>query len=794
MVGSQLKQLKASLKAAGLVGQTNSRKKGKKHSKKTPNESRRDDKQQILEKIREDFNPFDLKVSRSKREDLLEKKRVVGKPGISKQAGEENRRAAFEAKRSRKNKVGGLVDRRFGEGNSQMSAEEKMLARFVKERQTQASRSSVFNLEDADEDTLTHYGQSLAFDETADDEDEDEPFFSQKGESKLAEPEEEPVGRKKTKQEVMREIIAKSKRYKRERQKLAEQTQFAVQELDEDFDNVMGTLISVPQQEAAPATKTEEEKKYDMKVKQIALDRRAAPADRTKTEEELEKERKERQEKLEAERQRRMEGEDLEEHGGADDLDDVWEGASDMNEDSMSENEDAEELEQDEQSPAVEEPSVIKIGGKVITVKSTVKGKCPATLDDMIEATKDMETKDISTFVVGIFKTYQPKLAHGNKEKIGVFSRVLVQYMLYLAENYDSKNAELADFLAKLIKSMCEKYPEEMCEEFRLQLKNLQHILQKRDFSMFPRQRDLLLFTLIGATFSTSDLYHLVVTPASLLIGELLEVMQINSKVHHLFAGIYFCDLLLQYQRLSKRLIPEAVNFLERALLALIPEPEKIENTYLCVTPKTTKLTLASNTQLPESLDPLTLSNWKDSGQKQRLNLLLKAVTTLDNSLSMLKESGAFLDLIKPFEVILRHMVKYYAASSVPGVLTKVQNLTRIAKLDRHPLKLQAHRAVAIPTYLPKFEENFNPDKKSYDPDQTRQEISKLRHQIKQERKQNLREIRRDTQFEAREQLKLKRKEYEEYHAKMARIINSIQTEEGAAKNEYEREKKRRKK
>ena len=58
-----------------------------------------------------------------------------------------------------KDKVGGLVDRRFGENDPTMSLEERMLARFTKERQ-RSSKGALYNLEDEDE--LTHYGQSLS--------------------------------------------------------------------------------------------------------------------------------------------------------------------------------------------------------------------------------------------------------------------------------------------------------------------------------------------------------------------------------------------------------------------------------------------------------------------------------------------------------------------------------------------------------------------------------------------------------------------------------------------------------
>lgn len=59
----------------------------------------------------------------------------------------------------KKDRSGGIVDRRFGENDPTMTPEERMLERFTKERQ-RASRGTAFNLEDEDE--LTHYGQSLS--------------------------------------------------------------------------------------------------------------------------------------------------------------------------------------------------------------------------------------------------------------------------------------------------------------------------------------------------------------------------------------------------------------------------------------------------------------------------------------------------------------------------------------------------------------------------------------------------------------------------------------------------------
>jgi nucleolar protein 14 len=65
-----------------------------------------------------------------------------------------------------KNKTGVFVDKRFGEYDTSMTAEERMLQRFQHERVKRHERSGAFNLPDTEEgeeegDSLTHGGQSL---------------------------------------------------------------------------------------------------------------------------------------------------------------------------------------------------------------------------------------------------------------------------------------------------------------------------------------------------------------------------------------------------------------------------------------------------------------------------------------------------------------------------------------------------------------------------------------------------------------------------------------------------------
>src|SRR4051794_25150114 len=103
MPGSQLKKLKASLKNAGVIGQPQKSKKVKNRLRKsrdgaTTNSDSRVSRDAALQSIREEFNPFDIKKNREKYSVAggRKVKGTQGKPGISKQIGEETvRRSSF---------------------------------------------------------------------------------------------------------------------------------------------------------------------------------------------------------------------------------------------------------------------------------------------------------------------------------------------------------------------------------------------------------------------------------------------------------------------------------------------------------------------------------------------------------------------------------------------------------------------------------------------------------------------------------------------------------------------------
>jgi len=245
MAGSQLKRLKASLKEQGVIGPQKSKKQKRQQAQELKgNGEKRLQRGEVLSQIREQFNPFQFKtnargpkfeVTTNRPANDRAAKGITGRPGLSKAQGEERRRQTLLVEMQRRNKVGGLVDRRFGEDDPNLSLEDKMIERFAREQQRSHKKGSLFDLEDDDEpmEGLTHGGKAITFedmekDALRDDFDEDLPSDDDDGmhperramkrmrlneDGELEGDDGEP-DRKKTKKEIYEEIIAKSKLHK----------------------------------------------------------------------------------------------------------------------------------------------------------------------------------------------------------------------------------------------------------------------------------------------------------------------------------------------------------------------------------------------------------------------------------------------------------------------------------------------------------------------------------------------------------------------------------------------------
>jgi len=134
MAGSQLKRLKASLREQGVIGPQKSKKQRKQEATSggQGTAANRHSKNAQLAGIREQFNPFDLKHNvRGPKFDVTTNrpatgnaaKGIHGRPNEAKALGEERRRQTLLVEMNRRNKVGGIDDKRFGENDPSLAPE-----------------------------------------------------------------------------------------------------------------------------------------------------------------------------------------------------------------------------------------------------------------------------------------------------------------------------------------------------------------------------------------------------------------------------------------------------------------------------------------------------------------------------------------------------------------------------------------------------------------------------------------------------------------------------------------------
>ncbi|KAF9534593.1 nucleolar protein 14 [Crepidotus variabilis] len=888
--GSQLSQLKSALSNAGIIGQPS----GNKRKRAALTEKDKEKRVAKLDEIHRRLNPFDLKVTKLKHDVGGRKlKGIAGKPAQSKQAGIEQRKQTLLKEYETKDRAGGIVDRRFGENDPSMSLEERMLERFTRERQ-RASKGVTFNLED--ENNLTHYGQSLSklddFDNVglqmdSDDEDVDsgqisrdivsKSHFGGFDENEESDDDEEGPARKKSKTEVMAEVMAKSKEHKLRRQMEKDAADNVRHELDDQF-AALRDLIFVPDPSASGSNATPLGNKqtseapgkisvdvatskelnpddYDQHVRELAFDKRAKPTDRSKTDEELALEAKEALEKAEKKRRKRMlglpESDSERESGksrgkrkrGADDLEDDFEAelgeyedlgsglrerASGLVEESDGEGEEEGEEEDEEEDgdlPSVDEDGDSSDQGEERGHEELVspKGKrgkeilkqplpftfpCPGTHEEFLNIVENVDEAEIPTVVQRIRTLHHTSFAPENKSKLQELAGVLIDHVLYVSAA-SKPQFDVISNLFPHIQAIAQTYPIPIAQQFNEKLllmhKNLKRGISRGPLSpsvkTWPGLPELSLLRLIGLIWPTSDLNHAVVSPTRILMGAYLGLCRVRSLVD-MTSGMFLSTLFFQYEALSKRLVPEAINFLINTILHLAPHKftdlASLPGGFACpdfrsnlCQPLALKYTAKKKlVSRKPNLSDLIAADEQD--EQAKADLLSLSLQLLAKYADMYKGLDGFLDLFSPIAEVLRGVESKSLfdghKTQLATTIDTLQRLLKFAGQARKPLRLQSHKPIPIPSYVPKFESSSSNYLRKREPDHEKNQSAKLRAQYKQERKGAIRELRKDAKFLANVEQKKQVEKDRAYNDRMRRVFGGIEGER-AEQKKMEREK-----
>lgn len=395
---------------------------------------------------------------------------------------------------------------------------------------------------------------------------------------------------------------------------------------------------------------------------------------------------------------------------------------------------------------------------------------------------------------------------------------MLIDHLIYTTSSPSSASFKHSTTLLTHIFSLSQTYPISSSTHFRNKLtlmqKNLSRGLQAGPLlsssRTWPGAGELALLRTVGLLWSTSDFSHPVVAPALLLISQYLGQCRVRD-LKDVASGLFLCSLVLQYEALSKRLVPEAVNFVAQAVLLLFPvgdrpaeEGEGSELVGRYPAPdagraeledmkigKTAASDGTSREQEPSTTDLLRVmasspsSNSQSQGDHIKENLGSLLLSLVGEFATMYNSLPAFIELFEPILNTLERIEAEDLSATLQRRLSGIQDsLRRMLKFShqaRRPLTLQSHKPIPIPTYLPKFDAGYAPGRR-FDPDVERNELSKLKALVKKEKKGAIRELRKDSRFIAAEKAKIQKEKDREYKSKIDRIQAGLQQERSEEK------------
>ncbi|XP_071827563.1 nucleolar protein 14-like isoform X2 [Apostichopus japonicus] len=840
-------------------------------------------------------NPFEIRLNRQKHPILGKKrKHEKGNPGIARSKAVEKRKKTLLKEYQQRHKSNKFLDKRIGENDSTMSVEEKMMERFAFEKQKVHEKSAIFNLAEEEEE-LTHYGQSLAeiekFEEELSDVGEEFDDAINEGHmpaeenfggflSKKTTEEEAADDKPKTRDEVILDIIANSKKEKFERQKEKEDIEDMTDELDKNFRDVSHLLAGLKGKSDAKSSLKSDD--YDIMVKELMFESKAKATDRLKTPEEEARGEKARLEKLEADRKRRMLGitEDGEKkkskHRSADELNDFYaiepetkamlsykdgkptnplflEGFQDNNDGGEDDTEDGsvvaddgqwkeedeevdeeagsgdeemesdqddeydDDLESDNESQHEEAEDGKDIGAKkkkqemIATAKKELPFtfKVPADYNELVSLLYQRPHSEQITILERMRRCNHPSLAEGNKSKLESLLSLLVQYFCSIADD-EPLNMELIHGLTKHVYELSKTshiptgncFRDVLIEKYQ----DFKEVCERKGIGRYPSTSVLLYFKLLSLVFPTSDFKHCVITPTLLFMGEILSQCPVRSHLD-IAKGIFICNTFMQYVHLSKRIVPEVINFLHGLLFLskakkdpgrldqVLPpfKPIGKHNNYLVLTEDRSSVTTCPAFNISDifstSHDLSHLDN--DDFRIWAMNLTLHLLLEF---LKMYENQDSCVELFAPIKTALKLewlTIRKYPERTQELHKTLLEEVDALDGKQKRALERTRKRPVSLKMFEPKFEDNYDPTRKDKSAgNKEKNEVRKLVHKHRQEMKGAMRELRKDTQFLAREKLQEQINRDAERKEKVRQLYGMLANQEGEVKGMMRKAKK----
>lgn len=394
--------------------------------------------------------------------------------------------------------------------------------------------------------------------------------------------------------------------------------------------------------------------------------------------------------------------------------------------------------------------------------------KAPKSFSEFKELIDGWSFQDQLTIVERIKACHNPKITPENKPKMEALFNILLEYVNDLSLK-GSEELEMIDKLSRHLFDVAQYSPLHSARQMQQIVKDIhKSFTENRDRlggkGMFLGLSELMILRIVSILFSASDFKHAVCTPAMVLMSQVLAQSPVRC-MRDVFRGLFICDLCLEYISLSKRLIPEAINFL-CGILFLGSSKEGRTPQLVLPFKESTKwrdlLKLQSDASslvvkpLPITKTLGEVSEAELTTDEVRISALNHCLSALNKFVDMYQDLPASVEIFATVKEHLQRIpVNLYPApfKELHSTLLSRLNDIYIASLSRKHLTLQARKPEAIKTFEPKFEEHYEVRSRRGAGNKATNEKQKLRYKYKKEFKGAIREIRKDNKFLAKQKL-----------------------------------------
>ncbi|XP_035673033.1 nucleolar protein 14-like [Branchiostoma floridae] len=465
--------------------------------------------------------------------------------------------------------------------------------------------------------------------------------------------------------------------------------------------------------------------------------------------------------------------------------------------------EDREEKDKREQkTQAMEKTSISKKERKAIAEAAKTELSLyfsPESLKDLMELLEGQSYDRQLLIMNRIRKCHHPSLAEGNRKKLQNLFSILLEYFGKLA-NQSPVAMEMIDGLTIHLYELAQQSPGPSADTVQTVLKNKYHkfdsVCQRKGRAVYPAVDTLLLFKLVSVIFPTSDFRHSVVTPAMLFMAQILTKCPVTSG-RDVACGLFVCTVFLQYVSLSKRFVPEVINYLQ-GLLYLAVKKESRKAVAAEVVPPFKHTGAQGNLlvlQEPDdsgsmSIEPLPLDYLSKNPVQDtdtddfRISATHATLQLTNMFANMYKNLPAFHEIFSPISDLLS---KHLLLAAYPQEVQDGRSQFLQLVTDHHsqatypPLQYEKLKPKPLKLYEPKFDEDYNPERKMKG-SRKQKEKERLLKMHKREMKGAVREIRKDAQFLARQQLQEQMDKDAERKRKVKEIMHHLSSQEGECK------------